>query len=117
MPCFKHLGIILAALTLVYSFGSNAEVDAPPADAVWIDTRTSEEYAEGHLAQATLIPHDVIIKGVTALELPKNTPIYLYCRSGNRAGQAKAALEAQNYTNVSNVGSLEEARSLASRTQ
>ena len=117
MSYFKQFGIILAALTLVFSFGCTAEIETPPADAVWIDTRTSEEYVEGHLAQATLIPYDVIVDGVAALELPKDAPIYLYCRSGNRAGQAKVALEAQSYTNVINVGGLENARALAGQTK
>jgi phage shock protein E len=114
MPYFKRYGIALAALTMMFSFGCTAEIEAPPADGVWIDVRTSEEYAEGHLEQATLIPYDVIEKGVAALELSRDTPIYLYCRSGNRAGQAKTALEAQNYTNVTNVGGLDNARALAS---
>ena len=82
---------------------------------MWIDTRTTEEYAEGHLEQAALIPYDVIEEGVAALQLSKDAPIYLYCRSGNRSGKAKLALEAQNYSNVINVGSLEDARALASK--
>jgi len=115
MSCFKQFGIIFAALMLVFSLGCTADVQAPPGDAVWIDTRTAEEYAEGHLEQAALIPYDVIEEGVAALQLPKDAPIYLYCRSGNRAGKAKLVLEAQNYTNVINVGGLEDARSLAGK--
>ena len=117
MSHLKRFGNILAVLTLVFSFSAIAELEAPPADAVWIDTRTSEEFVEGHLQQATLIPYDVIVEGVAALGLSKDAPIYLYCRSGNRAGQAKAVLEAQNYTNVINVGGLENARALASQTK
>ncbi|MBE9538660.1 MAG: rhodanese-like domain-containing protein [Proteobacteria bacterium] len=113
MSCFKRIGVLLATLGLVFSFGCTAEIEAPPGDAVWIDVRTAEEYAEGHLAQAALIPYDVIEKGVTDLHLAKDAPIYLYCRSGNRAGKAKMALEAQHYTHVVNVGGLEDARSLA----
>ncbi len=115
MAYFKHFGIVLAAMILIFSVGCSAEIETPPADAVWIDTRTAEEFAEGHLEQAALIPYDVIVEGVAALPLSKDTPIYLYCRSGNRAGKAKLALEAQNYTNVTNVGGLEDARSLASQ--
>ena len=116
MSCFKTIGIMLATLGLVFSFGCTAEVEAPSADAVWIDVRTAEEYAEGHLQQAALIPYDVIEKGVADLELSKDAPIYLYCRSGNRAGKAKSVLEAQHYTHVVNVGGLEDARSLAARS-
>ena len=115
MSYLRRLGNILAVLTLIFSFSAIAEIETPPTDAVWIDTRTSEEYVEGHLEQAALIPYDVIVEGVAALELPKDAPIYLYCRSGNRAGQAKIVLEANSYTNVINVGSLESARTLANK--
>ena len=84
-----------------------------PDNAVWIDVRTQEEWVQGHLSRARLIPHDDIEKGVAALYLAKDTPIYLYCRSGNRAGQAKLRLEAIQYSQVTNVGSLEEALKLS----
>ena len=115
MSYVKRFGIVLAALSLVFSVACTADIAPPPADAVWIDTRTAEEFAQGHLEQAALIPYDVIEQGIAALQLSKDAPIYLYCRSGNRAGQAKLALEAQNYSNVINVGGLEDARSLASK--
>lgn len=117
MSRFKQIGVLLATLGLFLSLGCTADMEALPADAVWIDVRTAEEYAEGHLAQAALIPYDVIEKGVSDLNLSKDAPIYLYCRSGNRAGKAKIALEAQHYTHVVNVGGLEDARSLAGQAR
>ncbi len=75
MPRFTYFGKLLAALTLVFGIGCTADIAPPPADAVWIDVRTAEEYAQGHLAQATLIPHDVIEKGVAELQLPKDTSL------------------------------------------
>jgi len=118
MSFFKRVGITLGAVALAFSLGCTTEVEVtpPPADAVWIDVRSAEEYKEGHLRQATLIPYDVIAKEIATLALTKDAPIYLYCGSGYRAGKAKKTLEAQNYTNVSNVGGLEDARSLAART-
>ena len=115
MSFFKRFGIVPATLGLVFCAACTADIPPPPANVVWIDTRTAEEYAGGHLEQAALIPYDVIEQGVAALQLSKDTPIYLYCRSGGRAGKAKLALEAQHYTNVINVGGLEDARSLASK--
>ena len=101
------------ALAIVFSFACSSDTETPPNDVVWIDVRSSEEYVEEHLENATLIPHNAIVEGVTALGLSKDTPIYLYCHSGGRAEQAKRALENQNYTHVNNVGSLANARSLA----
>ena len=84
-----------------------------PADAVWIDVRSGLEYAMGHLPQATRIHYEDIAAGVAELNLGKDTPIYLYCAVGGRAGIAKERLEAIGYTNVTNAGSLENARALA----
>ncbi len=84
-----------------------------PDNAVWIDVRSPFEYAMGHLPQATRIPLDDIAAGVAELHLARDTPIYLYCAVGGRAGKAKVRLEAAGYTNVTNAGGLEDARQLA----
>jgi len=47
---------------------------------------------------------------VARRQLPKDTPIYLYCAVGGRAELAKQRLEAIDYKNITNVGSLENAR-------
>ncbi len=86
-----------------------------PADAVWIDVRTPAEYQQGHLPQARLIPYDAIVAGVKALGLQKDAPIYLYCAVGGRAEMARQQLQVLGYTNVTNAGSLENARRLAAR--
>ena len=83
-----------------------------PENAVWIDVRTPSEYAKGHLDEAQLIPFDGIEAGVARLQLPKDTPIYLYCAVGGRAEMAKQRLETLDYSDVTNVGSLGNARKL-----
>ena len=102
----RYLGLIFLCCCLP----ARAEL---PADAVWIDVRSPAEYANGHLEQSTLIPFDGIEVGVAKLQLGKDTPIYLYCAVGGRSEKAKRRLEALEYTNVTNVGSLEDARKLA----
>lgn len=81
-------------------------------DAIWVDVRTAGEFQNGHLAAATNIPHGEISARLPELSSDKNAEVYLYCRSGNRAGKAKAELESMGYTNVTNVGSLAEAEAL-----
>lgn len=81
----------------------------PPADAVWIDTRSPGEYAEGHLPGAVHIPFDAIDTGIQRLALDKDAPIYLYCGSGRRAEAARQTLEREGYTRVTNVGGLNDA--------
>ena len=83
-----------------------------PQDAVWIDVRSPQEYASGHLPGATLIPFDGIEVGVSRLGLAKDTPIYLYCAVGGRAEVARQRLLAMDFRNVSNVGGLGDARRL-----
>ncbi|MGC8120185.1 rhodanese-like domain-containing protein [Marinobacter sp. VGCF2001] len=80
------------------------------AKSVWIDVRTEAEHRLNHIDGDPLIPHNVIVERVTERLPDKNAEINLYCRSGNRAGKAKSALESAGYTNVNNMGSVAEAR-------
>jgi phage shock protein E len=79
------------------------------ADATWIDVRTADEYAEGHVSQAINIPYEEIGPGVAALGLEKDQTIYLYCGSGRRAGIARDGLLAAGYSDVVNLGGLDDA--------
>lgn len=77
---------------------------------VIIDVRTPEEYAAGHLENAVNINWEGEFTSVIG-ELPKDGEYLLYCRSGNRAGQAKAFMDSSGYTNVTNLGSVQDAAS------
>jgi len=90
---------------------------ASAAEPVWIDVRTAGEFNGGHLGAATNIPHGEVSERVPSLVEDKDTPLYIYCRSGNRAGIAKRALEAEGYTNVKNVGGLSDAEHLFAEMQ
>lgn len=78
-------------------------------EALWVDVRTASEFNAGHVEQAINIPYKEIAVGVEALDLDKNSLIYLYCKSGRRSGIAMKSLEALGYTQVVNVGSVETA--------
>lgn len=79
---------------------------------VWIDVRSSVEHMVTSIEGDPLISHSDIVEGVSALYPDSDTQIKLYCLSGGRAEQAKVALEHAGYTNVSNVGGIEDARKL-----
>lgn len=84
---------------------------APAAERpVIIDVRTQAEYDADHLAGAVLIPHEQIVERIAAVVADKATPVALYCASGRRAELARQTLHAMGYTQVENVGGLEEAR-------
>lgn len=74
--------------------------------AVWIDVRTAEEYAEHHIDGEINIPHQQIAEQIGQHVTDKNAEIRLYCRSGKRAGIAKKALEEAGYTHVINAGGI-----------
>ena len=77
---------------------------------VWIDVRSLQEYESDHIEGDIRIAHTSIVKKLTVLYPSKDTELHLYCRSGGRAGKAKAALEAAGYTSVQNAGGIADAR-------
>lgn len=102
----------LAALMLSLSAcSSNSPITSEEfsGDAVVIDVRTLEEYDAGHLDGALHLDWNSGEFAAGIAELDKDEQYLLYCRSGNRAGQAKAHMEEQGFTDVVNLGSLEEA--------
>lgn len=74
-----------------------------------IDVRTQEEYEEGHLAE-TGQHHDLLNGDFEAQlnSLDKNETYYLYCRSGNRSGQAAEMMVNKGFKNVYNIGGYED---------
>jgi rhodanese-related sulfurtransferase len=57
-------------------------------DATVLDVRTPVEFAEVHVPQARSLPLDELKPD--SLSLPKDQPVYLLCRSGQRATRAAA---------------------------
>ena len=75
-------------------------------DYVIIDARTEEEFAEGHIENAILIPEYEIAQRAEK-ELPdKEQLILVYCRSGRRSKIASEELVKLGYTNVKEFGGI-----------
>ena len=83
--------------------------------ALLIDVREPDEFAVGHAENAKNIPLGDIEAGKLT-EATKTVKVYVYCRSGKRAGVAKTALEKQGYTNVESLGGLSDWREIGGRT-
>jgi len=90
---------------------------ASTPEPVWIDVRTVEEYNDDHIDGDMNIPLATINADDFASRFGKDAEINLYCRSGNRAGQAKAILEAAGFTNVNNLGGIGDVRAMRSPVQ
>ena len=76
------------------------------SDYIIIDARTTEEFAEGHIENAILIP-EYEIADRAENELPnKDALILVYCRSGRRSKIASEELSKLGYTNVKEFGGI-----------
>jgi phage shock protein E len=74
-----------------------------------IDVRTAQEWDNGHIEGAVLIPYGPIGKGIGSVAKEKSQKIYVYCRTGRRSTIAKETLDKLGYKDVVNLGSLENA--------
>ena len=71
-----------------------------------LDVRTEEEFLEGHIQGAILIPYDEMINRVEAELTDKDIAILIYCRSGRRSAIAADILASMGYTRVYDFGGI-----------
>lgn len=67
-----------------------------------VDVRTPGEFEEGSAKGAVNIPLDQVMNELEQFNDKEN--IVVFCRSGNRSGQAKYILEQHGFKNVYNGG-------------
>lgn len=70
---------------------------------VALDVRTPAEYASGHIEGARNIDFESGNFATQIAGLDKNTTYAIYCRSGNRSGQALTQMSNAGFTNVSDL--------------
>jgi len=111
------ISLSLFGLTACQDGGNNAtyeqitpqqakEIMDTEQEYIIIDARTAEEFAEGHIENAILIP-EYEIKDRAEKELPdKDALILVYCRSGRRSKIASEELVKLGYTNVKEFGGI-----------
>ena len=71
-----------------------------------LDVRTQEEYAQGHIPGAILIPDYEIEEKAEQVLRDKDQLLLVYCRSGRRSKLAAEALVALGYTNIKEFGGI-----------
>ena len=72
-----------------------------------LDVREQNEYNEGHIPGAVLLPVGTISEDTAAAVIEnKNTIALVYCRSGNRSKTAAQALADLGYTQVYEFGGI-----------
>ena len=118
----KCFALMLLALTLPFgcvgcvSSGSatydqigGAEAKAlmdSESEYIIIDARTQEEYDQGHIPGAILIPEYEIANRAEKELSAKDQLILVYCRSGRRSKIAAEELVKLGYTNVKEFGGI-----------
>lgn len=100
--------VAIGVVAGVSACSTPAPIDMKNVTAV-IDVRTPAEFAAGHLKGAELMDIQGSAFQTQIAKLDKNGTYVVYCKSGNRAGQAVTAMQAIGIKNVTNAGSLDEA--------
>jgi rhodanese-related sulfurtransferase len=92
-----------AGITLVSPADAEAFLADAPDDVVILDVRTPEEFAEGHIEGAVNIDiyEPTFADDIDALE--RDVPYVVYCRSGNRSGQATTLMADLGFESVQDV--------------
>lgn len=130
MKLKKAISLVLAAIT-VFLFGgcskkpvieqstlaqsteykkitaAQAKAFIDGGNVIILDVRTQEEFDQGHIKDALLLP-DYEIGAKAATMLPdKDAKILVYCRTGRRSALAAKELIVMGYTDVLDFGGLQ----------
>ena len=104
------LPIFSCAETQNYDSGDVRNVSAPQFKVLieqgagqLVDIRTPGEFQQGHIHGAVLIDFYSSSFREDLDRLDKNTPIYIYCRSGNRTSQSLRILEGLGFREIVNL--------------
>jgi rhodanese-related sulfurtransferase len=108
----KLIALIGSILLLAGCSSSSSAIDlsvtefsskVAEAGVITLDVRTPGEYAEGHLEGARLIDFQSGNFENEISTLDKNATYAVYCRSGNRSGQAVKVMHDAGFHNVYNL--------------
>lgn len=108
----KLIALIGSILLLAGCSSSSSAIDlsvtefsskVAEAGVITLDVRTPGEYAEGHLEGAQLIDFQSGNFENEISTLDKNATYAVYCRSGNRSGQAVKVMHDAGFHNVYNL--------------
>lgn len=107
--------IMFGLLKNMFSENNNEELNNIISNAYLVDVRTPAEFAEGNVPGSVNIPLDQVQNQLAKFKNHEN--IVVFCRSGNRSGQAKAILEQNGFTNVTNGGTWQQVKAVKDETK
>lgn len=109
---FWIIGMILIVVLSACGKDNEGYKDISPDEAkelidnkevIVLDVRTPEEFQEGHIPNATLLPLQELEQRLK--ELDKDESYLVVCRSGNRSAQASDILMNNGFTSIYNMTS------------
>ncbi|MFA5132206.1 MAG: rhodanese-like domain-containing protein [Candidatus Paceibacterota bacterium] len=102
------IGVAIVALFVLFSQGGGIKLSGidfldkynKTANAVLVDVRTPNEFASGHINDAINIDFEnaSFVSEIKNLDAAKT--YFIYCRSGNRSGQAVAVMKANGIKSI-----------------
>ena len=78
-----------------------------------VDVRSPGEFAEDNVKGSTNIPLDQVSSNLDKFKGKEK--IVVFCRSGNRSGQAKTILEQKGFNNVTNGGTWQDVNAVINK--
>ncbi len=98
---------IIPLFFMLMTFGSKAMAESQTV--IILDVRTPSEFEESHVIGAQNIDwYQTDFKDKIA-KFDKQAIYKLYCRSGNRSGQASLLMQSMGFKSVENLGSVADA--------
>jgi rhodanese-related sulfurtransferase len=108
-------GFVIIVLAVIIGFSqNNADTNALPPEvsveeayqmrengAFVLDVREFNEWEDGHIPGATLIPLGQLESRME--EVPEDQDVVIVCRSGNRSAQARDILKNAGFTNITSM--------------
>ena len=82
---------------------SPADARARAKDAVVIDVREADEWAQGHVPGALFVPRGFLEPRIEDKVPDRGREVILYCAGGTRSALAARSLQDLGYTNVTSM--------------
>jgi rhodanese-related sulfurtransferase len=101
--------LLIFGVTVGVSACASAEPVGLSEGTIIIDVRTPAEFATGHLEGALNIDVQSPDFQAKISQLDPTKDYFVYCRSGNRSGQAMSQMSQMGFTSMLNGGSVDEA--------
>ena len=105
------VAIVLGLSVGAIACSSNEEANNTYDRSIILDVRTPEEFAAGHLDGAILVDIKDPSFDTKLAALDPSVSYVVYCRSGNRSAQAVERMKAAGFSDLTDLGSLENASS------